>query len=1167
MKLRNISGAICSIVLGLTLLNVSCVRSDQMDSTSSPIITFSPQISVSQTKGVPIVDSNLESTFLDFGVFATTSTASVLDNVEVARSGSSWVYSPEQYWSGSEVNFLAYAPYPTTDNGVSAALNTSGDLTVSYAVPTSVANQPDITIAAPVAQSSGAVDLTFSHVLSSIGFKMKGNPACELVSISIGGISESGVATQDSSTGAVTWSLSDPTTTEFAVGLDSSVASPPTSGESVSVMASDGYLMMLPQTLTSSAELIISILNSSSESLTSRFSFGDKASWEANKQYTYTITLNSDQIIFDNVVVEAWEDDVDIEFDEEGNPIMPTDNIVTMDEYTDESGNFDSDLFIETLKVIEAEGYDTIIYSGDYVDGIIGSGFSMYSNVASRSDESEMYNATNPQVIYAPSVTTVDFSGMNNFDFLGGIFLCGMNENATSDADMLNSCSISTVILPSYITELPMFAFVGSSLDSFYNENITSAQIFAFAFCSTLSSLELPNATYVDSGALFYNSSLTTLTLTAAGDITADFSNIEGFDSTLCDLKLNIDKASGEASPAVSGTEWAGAEWKSISYVDSSGTTIDGNIDLSTYGGSVTELQADITARYSKGIRSFTVSGEYFEGCFGSAYSFTALEQTLTFSDNPFVSADLYEIAAIDLTGVTNLTAIPGKAFYDPNGVYLNNNIPYSKLKSVKLPASVTSVGDLAFAGCAYLEYLDMPGVTSLGVGFISALYNISSTAEIRLTSSQTISFTPYGETGSISTELSMHRYIDDCKLVIHSNNIDTFGVSGLIATNFSGEDYEWGSILTVDDNGEYESTNGVIDLDIYNTQEKVIAALSSNESAGVVDYIIVGAAFNECFGSGGSSDDFYSGDAENVNLYFINYAPSMETIDLSGAETADNENFDSWYVTGLFASCLDMNGDTYVESKLREVILPSEATYVPYAAFANCTSLEKVTLNTSTSTIRSYAFYNCASLVSIENLSNVNSVGLKAFAKCGIETIAFSEYNYVTFSESAFQDCTSLKSFRGNCYTVSTSLFSGCTALESVTFPTTYVEWINGYAFENCTKLSSINGAKGVDFSIGSWTNVNVSNNAFYNCTAIETFIFPASFNLSYSSAFSGCAPKAITTYATSNFQTSAFDGADLSGCTLTFINGYDASSWENYSAEDKTLGGYTWYDIIGVN
>ena len=87
---------------------------------------------------------------------------------------------------------------------------------------------------------------------------------------------------------------------------------------------------------------------------------------------------------------------------------------------------------------------------------------------------------------------------------------------------------------------------------------------------------------------------------------------------------------------------------------------------------------------------------------------------TMDARDFLFISEQLTELTAIDLSQATILPYNTGKALYGTVTAYGANEVPRTaffgkKLTSVSLPAGIQSIGYAAFAGCDLLQSVTLP--------------------------------------------------------------------------------------------------------------------------------------------------------------------------------------------------------------------------------------------------------------------------------------------------------------------------------------------------------------------------------------------------------------------------------------------------------------------------
>jgi hypothetical protein len=270
------------------------------------------------TRGTPIDDV---SDLVDMGVFAshtgTTdwSNSDTLDkmfNQKLYYNAGKWNYlstdgggSEEVYWGATTLidrySFFAYAPYETGDydgtgnptgNGIEVNETViTGVPKLTYTVPVLVENQPDLMVATTknVRPTGAKVALEMKHALTSVGFQIKGNGE-KVKGISIQGVRMSGTLAVDGEN--ITWSsLGATTTTDFSASLNSTLF---TAGQNyytttptmTDLIAGNGYLMMIPQTLENGAKVIITFDDDTTREIALNID-----TWEPGKIVTYNVSI------------------------------------------------------------------------------------------------------------------------------------------------------------------------------------------------------------------------------------------------------------------------------------------------------------------------------------------------------------------------------------------------------------------------------------------------------------------------------------------------------------------------------------------------------------------------------------------------------------------------------------------------------------------------------------------------------------------------------------------------------------------------------------------------------------------------------------------------------------------------------------------------------------
>lgn len=215
-------------------------------------------------------------------------------NVRMDNSAGTWSYNggvqPNYYWQAASLtdrySFFAYAPFGTAANGIAVASlqSAAGIPTVTYTVPATCADQPDLMVATPrydLRPTGADVALQFSHALTCIEFTVKGD-GLAIKGITVKGVKNTGTLALDG--GAITWTATSGTA-NFAAGITAGI----TPGETATTLTTaSGYLMMIPQTLPVGAKLTLTLSNNS----TMDFDLGGHV-WNEGDKVSYNITLDS----------------------------------------------------------------------------------------------------------------------------------------------------------------------------------------------------------------------------------------------------------------------------------------------------------------------------------------------------------------------------------------------------------------------------------------------------------------------------------------------------------------------------------------------------------------------------------------------------------------------------------------------------------------------------------------------------------------------------------------------------------------------------------------------------------------------------------------------------------------------------------------------------------
>lgn len=125
-------------------------------------------------------------------------------------------------------------------------------------------------------------------------------------------------------------------------------------------------------------------------------------------------------------------------------------------------------------------------------------------------------------------------------------------------------------------------------------------------------------------------------------------------------------------------------------------------------------------------------------------------------------------------------------------------------------------------------------------------------------------------------------------------------------------------------------------------------------------------------------------------------------------------------------ASCPDIEGRTFEDSTLEEIVGIEKVKHIFGNAFINCKNLKHIVWPTDCEYIPAFVFCGCESLKTINNIENVKSIGKYAFNESGIENFVIpSKCEFI--DSNAFYHCRELKTVKaekGDFISISTDSF-----------------------------------------------------------------------------------------------------------------------------------------------
>lgn len=463
------------------------------------------------------------------------------------------------------------------------------------------------------------------------------------------------------------------------------------------------------------------------------------------------------------------------------------------------------------------------------------------------------------------------------------------------------------------------------------------------------------------------------------------------------------------------------------------------------------------------------------------------------------------------------VTAIGDSAF--------NPSHTITNVSSVFIPATVTSIGRLAFRCCkslATVTFAEGSHLKSIGAlafsGTISAhpifteiqipdsVETIGTNAFYCCQDLESITLPASLETIE-SSAFSFCRNLSEIRLPASLKAIQSYvfdGCSSLETVSYDGSLEQWNHITANNDVLGYSSPSLV--MSDYTAQ-----------------FILV-------------KNDFLDPPPKTVTI--TKYTGKESTVILPST-------INSWPVTKIGEAALKDN------TTITSVTIPASVTEIGANAFAGCTNLtsvnyagdwSKLTIQSGNPAVEDavnaqlfvFAFTPGNTAVIVTNYNGtaadvtipsryqgkpVTEIGRAAFHGSSFTSVTIPDS--VTFiSDIAFANCSNLTniSIPNSVTSIGSSAFDGCTSLKSITLPSS-LRNISEFLFYDCSQLTTIH----IPDSVSS-----IQSYAFGNCTSLETIHIPVSVTFIGVYAFDDCPNSMTVTYSGSKKQWDSITGTD---------------------------------------
>ena len=411
-----------------------------------------------------------------------------------------------------------------------------------------------------------------------------------------------------------------------------------------------------------------------------------------------------------------------------------------------------------------------------------------------------------------------------------------------------------------------------------------------------------------------------------------------------------------------------------------------------------------------------------------------------------------------DKLGGYPVTAIADNTFDDSG----------ADIRAIWLPDGVKSIGANAFRNCVHLKTVRLPeSLETIGDGAFAGhrLLSIDIPNKVK-----TIGESAFAQTGL--TEVFLPAGVESLGPGVFYGCLELSGIS-------------------VDEKNRYFSSEDGVLYNKDKTELIYYPAAREEESFAVPEGVkTIGAG---AFGGPALKEIALPPSVEEITEDAFYGCSALENIALDAQNGSFIDDGGALYDKAAVKLYFYSNNKTDSVYKIKdgvEIIYPGAFNKSPY--------LHGVTIPETVEKIGKYAFSGCARLIRVQVLSESAEIGEGAFSGCS-ELLSVEFDGVITaVGAYAFRDCRTLLYFSipDSVISIGEGAFSGCKALSEVKIPSG-VSRIEASTFKDCERLSYVRLPAGLSY---------IGYGAFSGCKGLRSVVLPYGLSALEPSAFSDC-------------------------------------------------------------